>query len=229
MVRRTPRKGIRVSSSLLGMARGAGAGVGRAGAGRKEGAASSSTMGAVGARLSQLGASLIVATGRRDARPEASCWCTPPRLPGTRAGGLADVLIEDAAANAGALEGVDVHAQIAGEAADGGGGEGLAGGGGDACGRAAHVADDGAGVFTFGGGFREFGGVVAVAGSFGGHGLGGHAGGGRAVTDIADQGVTDVGGFHRAGRGGWRWCRCGGWGLRPGPCRFPSRRGCRAR
>jgi hypothetical protein len=107
-------------------------------------------------------------------------------------GGVADVLGGDAAADAGAGDGVDVDAEVAGEATDGGGGEGLAVLRGHAGEVAADRADDGAGVFAVGG-------LGGVLGGLGDGGTLGDGGGGlgrarrRAVAaGVGDEGLADL-------------------------------------
>jgi hypothetical protein len=108
-------------------------------------------------------------------------------------GGGADIVGGNAAADARAADGVDVDAEIAGEAADGGGGQGLAVLGGHAGEGIAHLADDGAGVFAVGG-------LDLLLGVLGDGGAGGDGGGGspRAYARgwdgalVGDEGGADL-------------------------------------
>ena len=152
----------------------------------------------------------------------------------------ADVLLEDAAADAGAGDGVDVDAEVAGEAADGGGGEGLAGFGGDA-GEAPPILPTTVPASSRRSARWRRRGVCRRRRSVAGVGVRGRSGGvsaldgawiacaalvrrrrsrGRLPT-LQDLALLAV---ERGDGAGSR-----GWGLRRGPCRSPSRRGCRAR
>ncbi len=138
MVRRTPRKGVRVGAAA-GEAAGEASWVLGAGV----------LAGGAGAGVDRVGAAFAAGAGEVDRG--ASCGGT-------------DVLLGDSACEAGARDGVDFDAEVAREAAHSGGGEGFAGLGRHASEFAADRTDDGAGVLPLGlggGGLRRRVGTVA--------------------------------------------------------------------